>query len=77
MTNNAERIRKCKDKMQGAGFKRLNIWAHPELLALLRLQRRGNECYGRTLERLCLGEAKKRPSATAGVNTCRQMRREI
>lgn len=60
-TSNAERIRKYKAKMHCAGFKRLNIWAHSELLAMIRQHRRGNECYGRTLERLCLGEAQKRP----------------
>lgn len=60
-TTNADRLRVYKAKMKEAGFKRLSIYVHPELAAFLELERKPYECGGRTLERLLLGEARKRP----------------
>ncbi len=60
-TTNADRLKTYKTRMKQAGFKRLSIWVHPELAAKLEVERGLGECTGRTLERLLLGEAKKRP----------------
>ena len=60
-TTNAERLKKYRAKMNAAGFKRLSFYASQELDELLRKERQPNECGGRTLERLLLGEAAKRP----------------
>ncbi len=60
-TTNAERLRIYKRKMKQAGFKRLSVYVHPELAAFLARVRKSNECGGRTLERLLLGEARERP----------------
>lgn len=60
LSTNAERIKRYKQRMTEKQFKRLSIWVHPELLALIMAERCSNECYGRTLERLLLGEAHKR-----------------
>lgn len=60
-TTNAERLRKYRAKMTDAGFKRLSLYAAPELDALLCRERKASECMGRTLERLLLGRAVKRP----------------
>lgn len=60
-TTNAERLKKYRAKMDAAGFKRLSLYAAPELDALLRRERQPSECMGRTLERLLLGQAIKRP----------------
>ena len=46
--------------MNAAGFKRLSLYAAPELDALLIKERQSGECMGRTLERLLLGQAIKR-----------------
>lgn len=61
MTTNAERLKKYRAKMNAAGFKRLSLYAAPELDALLIRERQSGECMGRTLERLLLGQAAKRP----------------
>jgi hypothetical protein len=61
-TTNAERLRTYKLKMKEAGFKRLSVYVHPELATLLEQERKSSECGGRTLERLLLGKARKRPS---------------
>lgn len=61
MSTNAERLRAYKQKMQEAGFKRLMVYVHPDLVNLLAQERKSYECGGRTLERLLLGEARKRP----------------
>lgn len=61
MKTNAERLRAYKAKMQEAGFRRLSVYVHPELAAFLKRERKPYECGGRALERLLLGEAKKRP----------------
>lgn len=60
-TTNAERLRVYKAKMKQAGFKRLSVYAHPELTLYLKQECKPGECGGRTLERLLLGEARKRP----------------
>lgn len=60
-TTNAERLKKYRAKMTAAGFKRLSLYAAPELAALLRRERQPSECMGRTLERLLLGQASNRP----------------
>lgn len=60
-TTNAERLRVYKAKMKEAGFKRLSVYVHPDLAAFLERERKSNECGGRALERLLLGEARKRP----------------
>ncbi|CBJ38922.1 protein of unknown function [Ralstonia solanacearum CMR15] len=61
-SKHAERLEKHKTKMRAAGFKRLSVWVCPELVAMLAAERRPRECGGRTLERLLLGEARKRPN---------------
>lgn len=58
---NAQRLAKYRAKMDAAGFKRLSFYVSAELEALLRRERQPSECGGRTLERLLLGEAAKRP----------------
>jgi hypothetical protein len=60
-TTNAERLRVYKAKMKQEGFKRLSVYVHPELAIYLKKKRKPQECQGRTLERLLLGEARKRP----------------
>lgn len=60
-TTNAERLRTYKAKMKKAGFKRLSIYVHPDFAVFLERERKSNECGGRTLERLLLGQARKRP----------------
>ena len=60
-SKNAERLEKYKAKMRAAGFKRLSVWVCPELTAKVAAERQSHECGGRTLERLLLGEARKRP----------------
>lgn len=60
-SKNAERLEKYKGKLRAAGFKRLSVWVCPELAAMLGAERKPYECGGRTLERLLLGEARKRP----------------
>ncbi|MEM5427211.1 hypothetical protein [Cupriavidus oxalaticus] len=61
MTSNAERLEAHKARLRKAGFKRLNIWVCQELAQLLADAREPQECCGRTLERLLLGQAKQRP----------------
>lgn len=61
MSTNAERLKKYRTKMNANGFKRLSFYAAPELVELINRERKASECGGRTLERLLLGEAKKRP----------------
>lgn len=60
-TTNAERLRTYKAKMKEAGFARLSVYVHPDLVRLLTAERKPYECSGRTLERLLLGAARKRP----------------
>lgn len=62
MTTNAERLKTYKAKMKEAGFKRLSVYVHPDLAAFLEAERKPHECGGRALERLLLGDARKRPS---------------
>jgi G:T-mismatch repair DNA endonuclease (very short patch repair protein) len=60
-SKNAERLAQYKEKMRAAGFKRLSVWVCPELALMLTAERKQHECGGRTLERLLLGESRKRP----------------
>ena len=60
-TANAKRLKKYRAKMEQHGFKRLSFYVSAELDALLRRERQPSECGGRTLERLLLGKAAKRP----------------
>lgn len=62
MSSNKARIARYKQRMAAAGFRRLSVWLHPALIALLDQERTRSECYGRTLERLILGAAGRRPS---------------
>lgn len=61
MSAAGEYLRRYKLRMKDAGFKRLQLWVHPDLLDQIRRQTRPSECGGRCLERLILGEARKRP----------------
>jgi hypothetical protein len=65
-TTNADRLKVYKSRMEQSGFKRLSVYVHPELAAKLKAEHRPGECGGRTLERLILGEAKKRPNFPYG-----------
>jgi molybdenum cofactor biosynthesis enzyme MoaA len=65
-TTNAERLKRYKTRMKQTGFRRLNIWVHPDLAEKLTAERQQGECVGRTLERLLLGQAKKRPNFPYG-----------
>lgn len=65
-TTNADRLKTYKARMKGAGFKRLSIWVHPDLVAHLNAEGKSSECTGRTIERLLLGEARKRPNFPYG-----------
>lgn len=66
MTTSAERLALYKRRMKKAGFRRISVWVSDELAATLREERKSNECGGRTLERLLLGESAKRPSFPYG-----------
>lgn len=61
MTTNNERVKRYKERMKAAGFRRLDAWVTPELFARLERERQSWECYGRVLERLLLGESVARP----------------
>lgn len=61
MTTNADRLKRYKEKMKQAGFRRLCIYASADLVELIDREHQQGECMGRTLERLLLGEAKPRP----------------
>lgn len=60
-TANAQRLAKYKDKMAAAGFRRLSFYVSSEMATFLDEAHQMGECRGRTLERLLLGEAAKRP----------------
>jgi hypothetical protein len=60
-TPNAKRLQAYKLKMKAAGFIRLSAYIHPHLISALKHERKSGECTGRTLERLILGAAQKRP----------------
>lgn len=61
-TKNGERLKAYKARMKAAGFRRLSCWLHPDLVAEIDRQKMPGECRGRTLERLLLGGARRRPS---------------
>jgi len=63
---NAELLALHKRRMKNAGFHRLSLWVSDELAQHLANERRQGECGGRTLERLLLGEAAKRPTYPHG-----------
>lgn len=60
-STNAARLERHKARLRAAGFKRLSVWVCSDLTAALAAERRPGECGGRTLERLLLGAAAKRP----------------
>lgn len=60
-SKNAQRLDKYKATMTAHGFQRMSFYGCAELAALLNKGRQPGECLGRTLERLLLGEAAKRP----------------
>ena len=60
-TSSRAALLRHKARMKSAGFKRLQIWVHPDLLAELKRCRLPSECGGRCLERLLLGKAAQRP----------------
>ena len=66
VTTNAERLALHKRRMKNADFHRLSVWVSDELAQHLANERRQGECGGRTLERLLLGEAAKRPTFPYG-----------
>lgn len=61
MTTSAERLALHKRRMKKAGFQRISVWVSAELADKLAKERGQGECGGRTLERLLLGKAAKRP----------------
>lgn len=76
MSTNAERLRKYKADMTNAGFRRLSFYACPKLQKFLDAKHEPSECLGRTLERLLLGKAAKRPEYwTAAERRQREARR--
>jgi len=58
----AELLELHKVRMKNAGFCRMSAWVSDTLRDKLAEERRQGECTGRTLERLLLGEAAKRPA---------------
>lgn len=66
MTTSAERLALHKRRMKKAGFRRISVWVSGELADKLANERGPGECGGRTLERLLLGEAAKRPDFPYG-----------
>ena len=65
-TRSAELLALHKRRMKNAGFRRISVWVSAELAQKLAEERRPAECGGRTLERLLLGEAAKRPTYPHG-----------
>jgi hypothetical protein len=65
-TTNAERLALYKRRMKNAGFRRISVWVSGELAEKLTKERGPGECGGRTLERLLLGKAAKRPDFPYG-----------
>lgn len=61
LMTSAERLALYKRRMKNAGFRRISVWVSGELATMLAEEREPQECGGRTLERLLLGEAAKRP----------------
>lgn len=62
----SERLALHKRRMKKAGFRRISVWVSGELAEKLTKERKLGECGGRTLERLLLGEAAKRPAFQYG-----------
>lgn len=61
-STNAERLKIYKGRMKQAGFQRVSVWVHPDLINLMAANRKPSDCGGRVLERLLLGDAKQRPA---------------
>lgn len=66
MKKNAENLALYKRRMKNSGFRRISVWVSDELAQKLAEQREQGECGGRTLERLLLGAAAKRPTFPHG-----------
>lgn len=66
LTTSAERLALYKRRMKKAGFRRISVWVSGELAEKLRKERGPGECGGRTLERMLLGRAAKRPEFPYG-----------
>ncbi|MFL9908468.1 hypothetical protein [Paraburkholderia sp. RL17-337-BIB-A] len=60
-SKNAERLKQYKSRLRAAGFKRVSVWVCSDLAQMIAAERLPAECGGRTLERLLLGEAARRP----------------
>jgi len=65
-TRSAELLALHKRRMKNAGFRRISVWVSGELAQKLAEERGPGECGGRTLERLLLGTAAKRPTYPHG-----------
>jgi len=72
----AELLELHKIRMKNAGFRRMSAWVSDALRDKLAKERRQGECTGRTLERLLLGEAAKRPAFGYGSTEGEPARRE-
>lgn len=66
LMTSAERLALYKQRMKKAGFRRISVWVSSELADKLAKDRGPGECGGRTLERLMLGKAAKRPAFPYG-----------
>lgn len=64
-------LKAYRQKMKAAGFTRLQVMVHPDLIAALKRERKPTECGGRCLERLVLGAARPRPGFSALLNLLR------
>lgn len=73
-SKNADRLERYKVRLRAAGFKRLSFWASSDLVTLLAAERRQGECGGRTLERLLMDAAAKRPEYRAKEERAAQQR---
>ena len=58
-TTNADRLRAYKTRQEERGLQRLDAWVTPEVMQLLWKSRDPTESYGRTLERLLLGNRRR------------------
>lgn len=61
MSKLSERQTRHRAKFRAAGFHRVTVWLSGEALAALDAARQRDECRGRQIERLILGQAKRRP----------------
>lgn len=75
-SRSAELLALHKRRMKNAGFRRISVWVSGELAEKLAKERKPQECGGRTLERLLLGEAAKRPTYPFGTTEDKQQGRK-